>query len=89
MPRISDAIIEERTEILQGIMEQHPEGLSINELLVILKEKGVTLPKSEYQAIHIILTNAEKKGVAIREGSKWTLAFEEDAEDEESDTDIS
>jgi hypothetical protein len=81
MPRISDKEMSERVEVLQDILENNPEGLSVAEMVVALKNRGVKLPKSEYQAVHIVLKNAQKEGVVVKEGNKW-IPVAEDGESE-------
>jgi len=77
MARIPKVEMEKRQKVLQELLEANPEGLSINEIVVALKDQGVVLPKSEYQAIHIVLKQAKEEKVAVNENGKWRLLPEE------------
>ena len=79
MARIPTAEMEKRTEAIQEIMEQNLEGITVIELVSALKEKGVSLPKNEYQAVYVVLKRAEKVNVVESKNGKWRLL-----EDEES-----
>lgn len=77
MPRISDKEMSKRVEALQDILEDNPEGLTVAEMVIALKDKGIILPKSEYQAVHIVLKGAQREGVIVKEGNKWVPIVEE------------
>ena len=79
MARTPDKQMAERVQVLQSILEENPDGLSVAEMVTALKEKGVQLPKSEYQAVHVVLKKAQGQGVLVKDGSKWVPV----AEDEE------
>lgn len=78
MPRIPDAEMAKRVQVLQDILEDNPGGLSVAEMVTALKEKGVELPKSEYQAVHIVLKRAEKEKVIVKDGNKWVPVVEDE-----------
>jgi len=74
MARITKEEMEKRENALQDLLEDaSPEGATVNELITGLKTKGIELPKSEYQAVLIVLKHAEKAGVTTKVGKKWML----------------
>jgi hypothetical protein len=85
MARIPEAIMKKRVAALQVIMESHPEGMTVNELVSALSTGGEELPKSQYQAVSNILKKAEKNGSAVKKEGKWRL-LEEDEETTEPST---
>ena len=84
MPRIPDSEMTKRVQVLQDILEDNPDGLSVNEMVVALKAKGVELPKSEYQAVNSILKRAEKDGVVVKSDGKWVPVAEDETVVEET-----
>lgn len=78
MPRIPDSEMTKRVQVLQDILEDNPEGLSVKDMVEALKAKGVVLPKSEYQAVNSILKRAEKDEVIIKSNGKWIPVSEDE-----------
>jgi len=73
MARISRAEMEVRENALQDILEDATKGLTVTEITEALKAKDINLPKSEYQAVLIVLKHAESKHLIEKVGKKWKL----------------
>jgi hypothetical protein len=71
MARITRAEMEIRENAMSDLLEDATDGLTVTELIAGLKEKGVALPPSEYQAVFIVLKTGEKKGMVVKRGKKW------------------
>ena len=84
MARIPQAVMNERTAAVQLILEENPTGLSVKELVAALKQRGLVLPKSEYQSVYIVLKEGEQKGSVVLTGDKWKLLDEEVNEEVEA-----
>lgn len=79
MARIPAKNMNERVAKIQDILEATPSGLTVKEIVAALQANGVTLPKSAYQSVYIVLTAAAKEGIVVPDGHKWKLL----ADDEE------
>ena len=79
MARIPAKDMNERVAKIQDILEATPGGLTVKEIVAALQVNGVTLPKSAYQSVYIVLTAAAKEGIVVPDGHKWKLL----ADDEE------
>ena len=81
MARLKKELMTERTNALQDLLEDNLEGLTVNELVEGLKTKGISLPTSEYQSVHIVLKQALKDGIIVKIGKKFKLLDEDEVQE--------
>lgn len=62
-------------QMTSEILKDHPNGLTAQEILSILKEKkGVEISgATPTQTLYVALNRAEKKGLLKKEGNIWKL----------------